>query len=358
MMYSVGIRKRKNLLSILSLGIVLCAQYANAASAENSFVRVSSFTPGISEIIVDGNDFYIATQNVPNDFKANIIVESLTPWILVTPNPAKMTLGIGERGGYRVRNGSGNEDAPPGEIILVGIKTETVATVPSDRNRRTVGVGEEVRVSFCPKLNDAVGWSVLDGGLRGLAGSVMLNAVSKASTARVMASCGAVRCSVDFMVIEPREVVIERVFLKTWHINGTASAGFLGQPYLHPTNVSFANIEIREQTVEGSGSGFYKYRDGEVHPRGDWIALVEGTAEKPNKVNGIDRIRSSAKVPPFSPGSFVWAIPWEYRVSNGREEMFDTVAHMEVADANGRVVISKGGATAYADASDPTSDFK
>lgn len=31
---------------------------------------------------------------------------------------------------------------------------------------------------------------------------------------------------------------------------------------------------------------------------------------------------------------------------------------MEVADANGRVVISKGGATAYADANDSTSDFK
>lgn len=352
------IRMRKKLPAILCLGIGMCVQHANAAFAENLFVRVSSSTSDVSEIIVDGNDFYIATQNVPNDFTANVIVEPLPSWMLISPNPAKMTLAIGERGGYRVRNGSSNEDASSGDIILVGLKTETVATVPSDRNRRTVGVGEEVRVSFLPNLNDGVAWGVSGGSLRFMAGSVMFNADSKASTANVIASCDDIFCSVSFTVIEPSGVVIERAAQKTWHIKGTASAGFLGQPYLRPTNVSFSNVEIREQTVRGIGSGFYENRDDEIHPIGNWIALGEGSVDKPNKVNGIDRIRSSAKEPPFSSGSFIWAIPWEYRVSNGEEETFDTVAHMEVADANGRVVISKGGATAYADANDSTSDFK
>ena len=39
----------RNVLAILSLGIGLCVQYANAASAENLFVRVSSFTPALCE---------------------------------------------------------------------------------------------------------------------------------------------------------------------------------------------------------------------------------------------------------------------------------------------------------------------
>ena len=70
MMYSVGIRKRKNLLSILSLGIVLCAQYANAASAENLFVRVLSSTPGVREVVSLGDDFYVTTRNVGSGFHA------------------------------------------------------------------------------------------------------------------------------------------------------------------------------------------------------------------------------------------------------------------------------------------------
>ena len=52
-----GVRRRKNVLAILSLGIGLCVQYANAASAENLFVRVVSSTPEVVRIVDFGNDF-------------------------------------------------------------------------------------------------------------------------------------------------------------------------------------------------------------------------------------------------------------------------------------------------------------
>ena len=90
-----GVRKRKNVLAILSLGIGLCVQYANAASAENLFVRVSSFTPGVVRIVDAGADFYVIVTNCDKKIKTELSIQPLSPWVLVKPHSSLTTVDIG-----------------------------------------------------------------------------------------------------------------------------------------------------------------------------------------------------------------------------------------------------------------------
>ena len=69
-----GVRRRKNVLAILSLGIGLCVQYANAASAENLFVRVVSSTPEVVRIVDFGNDFYVIVTNGNRKIKPKLSI--------------------------------------------------------------------------------------------------------------------------------------------------------------------------------------------------------------------------------------------------------------------------------------------
>ena len=107
----------------------------------------------------------------------------------------------------------------------------------------------------------------------------------------------------------------------------------------------------------GIGTGFYHYLNGFPHALGSWFSVVTGTVANPNKVNAVDTISSGGQVPPFSIGSFTWSIPWEFRVGNGSPKVFTTVTHLQEADANGTVTISKGGTTKTKNADDPDSGF-
>lgn len=119
-----GCRKRKNVLAILSLGMGLCVQYANAASDMNMFVKVSSTTPGVERVVSVSNDFYVTTWGVKRGFCAEIAVEALSPWVLVNPISGSTTLGIGEMDLYRVRDDSGTEDKPKGQIRVLKLDIE------------------------------------------------------------------------------------------------------------------------------------------------------------------------------------------------------------------------------------------
>ena len=159
-------------------------------------------------------------------------------------------------------------------------------------------------------------------------------------------------------MIEPSGIIMEQeVGTGVWHINGTASVGFKGRPYVTPNDVSFINIEVREQTCTGTGTGFYSYLNGIIHSLGNWVSVGSGTTTEPSKVNGVDTIQSGSKGPPFSDGTFTWPIPWEFRVGTGTTKVFTTVTHQQIADSTGKVTISKGGISVSKNASDSTSGY-
>ena len=102
---------------------------AQAVTAANAYVTVSSSTYGVEDIVPVGADFYVTTRNVGKpSFRADISVRANSPYYLVIPANGRMNLGIGESGLYMVKDESGNEDVFPGRVYVLKLDIEPVET--------------------------------------------------------------------------------------------------------------------------------------------------------------------------------------------------------------------------------------
>ena len=245
-------------------------------------------------------------------------------------------------------------------VSILQLESETAATLPLDRTRTKLGVGEEVTLTLQPISVSPITWSIVgEGILSATTGNIItFTAHNRESTASITATFNAQSCSINFTVVEPDGVILEQEpETGIFHINGTASVGFRGRPFITPNDVSFINIQVREFLALGIGTGFYAFLNNELHELGDWNPIIPGTSSKPNKLSNFDEISSGVDPPPFSDGTFLWPIPWQFRVNGGSEKQFAIVNHEQVADSSGRVTLSKGGVTVTKDANDPNSNF-
>jgi hypothetical protein len=246
-------------------------------------------------------------------------------------------------------------------LYVVHLASETAVSLPADRKRSKLGVGEKVSLTMKPTAVPTVTWA--------LSGTTGTSGISPASGATTTLTAGERDCSPTveatilgmtlskaFTVVEPTGVVMRQESgTGTWHIHGKPSAGFYSRPFITPNDVSFVNIEVREGTCTGTGTGYYSYQHGLTHPDGSWVGVGSGDTTNPSKANGIDTIRSGADGPAIpAVGAFDWPIPWLFRVSSGSEKAFTTVTHHHESDSAGRVTISKGGVSVSANVSDPT----
>ncbi|EKE77059.1 hypothetical protein [Gallaecimonas xiamenensis] len=186
---------------------------------------------------------------------------------------------------------------------------------------------------------------------------------------RTMGAVPRVLCSKRLEVVAPSDATMQqRPGTNTFHINGTASAGFKGNIFLQPVDVSFRWLQFREggAPYEGTGSLALQEADladiagGQVrHPvLGTWLNVLGGNAATGSKVEGVDTVRSTALNPPFAAGTFTWAIPWFYRVQGHHgAHRFTTATHHEVVTNAGQMTISKKGVVVAHAAADPTSNF-
>ncbi|RPJ34299.1 MAG: hypothetical protein EHM17_07110 [Verrucomicrobiaceae bacterium] len=249
------------------------------------------------------------------------------------------------------------------DLYIALMTSETVATLPTDRKRKKVGVGEEVNLTLTPSSLPSPTWALAGtpgtSALNPLTGiSSVLTAGERACTPSTEATINGVTVKIDFEVVEPDGVVMEQEpGTGIWHIQGKGSAGFKGRPYFAPFDVSFKYIEIREDTCVGTGTGYFLGDTGQVHPLGQWIGVVEGDAAKPSKGDGVDTIKTGANNPPFSAGTFEWPIPWQFRVGGGAAKTFATVTHQETMEATGRTTMAKGGHSVSKELNDPSSNF-
>ena len=118
---------RYSLIALLSVGL-LCSD-AQAVTAANAYVTVSSSTYGVEDIAPVGADFYVTTRNVGKpSFRADISVRANSPYYLVIPANGRMNLGIGESGLYRVKDESGNEDVFSGRVYVLKLDIEPAET--------------------------------------------------------------------------------------------------------------------------------------------------------------------------------------------------------------------------------------
>jgi len=245
---------------------------------------------------------------------------------------------------------------------VIQLATQTVATSPTDRTRKKVGVGEQVTLTLqSSSVLSPVSWSISGSGtLSATSGNpVTFTAHERASSPTITATYATKPYTVTFNVLEPSGQIIEQEpGTGVWHIQGTVSCGFIGRAYVQPTDVSFQYIEVREGTVNGSATGYLSPKANETHSAGDWITVGALTTGKGSRVGATDTISSGTYTwTPYGDGTFSWNIPRYFRVGTGTEKQFMTVVHLEVTDATGKLTISKGGTQKSKNLNDPTSTY-
>lgn len=277
------------------------------------------------------------------------------PVNVVTQDPQNM-LGVHDEGDdFYATNRSAT-------LNVAWLTSATVATVPADRKRTKLGVGEKVDLRVLPSGLTVSSWDLL--GNPGTSAFTTqgsnpreLTVGERACSPQAKAMISGKSLTRDFNVIEPNGVeILPEPGTGVWHVQGKASVGFKGRAYILPTDVSFEFMEIREDTCVGLGTGYFA-GDTSPHPQGQWIDVMSGDAARPSKVNGVDQINSNPNNPPFSVGTFEWSIPWQFRVGGGSEKTFSTVLQKEEMNASGGLTISKGGHSVSRAANDPTSSY-
>lgn len=252
----------------------------------------------------------------------------------------------------------------PGHLHL---RSETVATAPSNRARTTIGVGEKVHLS-AQGPTGTVNWSSSGSSkLSASSGaSVTLTAHERAETVTITAtdSCGCT-ATIAFTVIEPSSVRMERVpGTGIFHDHGIPSVGIRTNIYLAPDTVSFENISVSEDDCVGVVTGYLVGTplDGVHHAghgAGHWVSVRPPVAGKGSQVNGRDTAASGHCNfgTPYAWGTFDWPIPWLFRVGGGASKQFTTVHQRFTINAAGDMTVSKAGASGSAALNDPSSTY-
>ena len=258
-------------------------------------------------------------------------------------------------------------DGKDATLYVAWMISETVVSMPQDRKRKKLGVGEEVNLTLKPSSLPSPTWT-----LSGTPGTSQINpligitsiltAGERACTPTTEAAILGEMVKIDFEVVEPSAMVMERYpGTGIRHTNGTASAGFQARAYIMPHDVSFTKIEVREGTCLATATGFIAAipgKNGEVHANGAWIGVQQGTALRPSLWSAIDTISTGDYSPPFaSGGTFNWPIPWLFKVSGGNEKQFTIATHNESVTGTGATTISKGGVSVTTQSNDPTSTY-
>jgi hypothetical protein len=129
------------------------------------------------------------------------------------------------------------------------------------------------------------------------------------------------------------------------YTSGLAGSGFETAALILPLNVSFSGIMVREETVAGEATGYYKdvlKWDKGMHPTGTW-ARVDAKNNNVKDTIGTDPPGTPG---PFGIGTFHWPIPLTWRHPDDPKTCpYGTADQMQVMkDRSGTETTSKEGA--------------
>jgi len=237
------------------------------------------------------------------------------------------------------------------------IRSQTVATQPSNRTRTTIGIGEEVNLSTDPSTS--VTWSInSDDGHKGTlsqsSGSTTKYTAcdrAKSVTIRGRNHCGN-EDTITFTVVAPSsgrfhtETDISRITPTTIRV------GFRASPTMMPNSVSFYNCEMREGVCMSTSSGVLAERPEQQHAdTGSWKGFTSTVGRDGTVLSVPDTVHTNQALSKFptggtTNGSFLWPIPWRSQVRGGGTNgpiVFDTLNHHETYTASSRELkMSKG----------------
>jgi len=241
-----------------------------------------------------------------------------------------------------------HNDGTPGEIFAnldrvkitvqpVQIKTKTKATLPENRERRRIGIGEEVRIELASPAGAKVTWAVKSG--KGNvshpadypADAAMFTASGQEGKAVVegtLTDYDNAKVSVEFEVIPPKTVTLKRVSGLLRKIN-TPGFGFELQTkwFFGPDDVCFYNVVGGETGCEPKRKGVFEqnyyntpHKDQTLDDDGHWLTnqVVPG---KGTMSLGEDWYRYGAfHTPPKlylnQTGRIEWNVQWKYRLKS------------------------------------------
>jgi hypothetical protein len=181
------------------------------------------------------------------------------------------------------------------------------------------------------------------------------------------------------------------------HVHGTPSAGFQGDIYFDPKDVSFRYIEFKEgrgtmvakqtgfrtpvdmsrqgppRQLPASPSGYFGNWAGRVHQHTPiWVPIGPGDAVNGCKLTGSDSVYSGTNPrwpAPYDntdgpllagkqtnePSEVKWPIYWKYKAADlAVEVLSQQVDHKATMDASGAVTMSKAGASVTKNLNDAT----
>ncbi len=260
--------------------------------------------------------------------------------------------------------GSGQNPAPsPSPTPSATITSQTTATVPADRSRLTVGVGEQVKLTFS---GTSAHWTVSGGqGNVTPSGKVSIYSASitpATETITAVDSTTSATATITFNVIAPSGLLFERVpGTVVHHHEGWPDIGFSAKVYLQPDTVSFEYIAVREQDATYVATGYYSWMNGVSHnPEKVPEVVTSLVSGKGWLLANEDDVWSGRQpaTPPFAPGYESVYIPWEYdAASDGEAGPFYVFAHVsqacELKSDRSTITATKGAATITLSVSSP-----
>ncbi len=169
-----------------------------------------------------------------------------------------------------------NPDKGPDKLT-----TETVITIPADRARRRIGVGEAVQLT-CSSVVSTWALSPGDKGKLKTTGTntAVFTAFDKAGVVTITATTANGKNSTQFTIVEPSAFVMKRVVRTDLiHHHGFPDCGWLGRPYIEPADVNFYAVFIRERDSQAIGTGPYSALTGRWHGRYNLTDPANGTSD-------------------------------------------------------------------------------
>ena len=243
------------------------------------------------------------------------------------------------------------------KVAALEIDSRTVATTPVNQTRTKVGVGEEVDLTTAPSLR--VTWSFDGGVLSTPADSAIFQAGATARTSKVTIAAPPRLDPVEaltFTVVAPNLIMMRRVGVVSIPA-GTMGAGMLLEMTLHPKDVSFYNIEVREADNPATNvTGYFlAFAPDQPPPGGIFHQPAAGFSGvgQDNVLERHDRASADGFAPSrtsprieWDSGGFNWLIPTRYRVKGSTTDhpIVHVLQTIRLVGPEGKVTITKGGA--------------
>lgn len=235
--------------------------------------------------------------------------------------------------------------APVPVAPVLSVRTALDAADGSGRNRRRVGVGEQV--VFTSTVSGT--WAASAGDpAAGAAGTTFAwTAPNRAASADITVTTASGNATLAMTVVEPNANNITKISEIAYGA-GLAGAGMRLNFDFAPMNVSFANVEMREVSGPATNvTGYFAARTAAAnfHNANASYIGINGS----NRLLGTDTaaVNLAGYPQPWSAGGRDWVIPNRFRVVGeaGEGPEFTNVTQRFEIQADGTVTVTKGAAS-------------